>query len=285
MSSISPERAASKEKIIIIENFENLDGGREGKIKRSGEKVIRPASVWSSDVHTFLEFLIGKGFEFVPKPYGFTENNEEILSYVPGTAYNYPLPEIFMNDEMIIGAAKLLKRYHDIGSDYINELRGDEKWMLPEVKPAEVMCHGDFAPYNVTLIDGKPMGIIDFDTLHPGPALWDIAYAVYRWVPFTSPDNPDHYDDTPEQIRKMNVFLDSYGATEKQRQELPAMMVKRLTALVEFMTAEADDGNEDFTRNLEAGHVNIYTNDINYIINKEKNIICGIKENQYICSE
>jgi hypothetical protein len=261
-------------------NFENLDGGREGKIKKIGEKVIRPANVWSPDVHKFLEFLIRKGFDLVPKPYGFTENNEEILSYVPGIAYNYPLPKIFMNDKMIIGAAELLKKYHDIGRDYMGELLGDEKWMLPVVKPTEVMCHGDFAPYNVTLIDGKPMGIIDFDTLHPGPALWDIAYAVYRFVPFTSPENPDHYDNLDEQIRKMKLFMDSYGATVGHREELPAMMIKRLTALVDYMTAQADEGNKDFAKNLEACHDIIYINDINYIINNEKKIINGIKETQ-----
>jgi aminoglycoside phosphotransferase (APT) family kinase protein len=265
------------EEIVIVEYFENLDGGREGKIKKIGEEVIRPANVWSPDVHKFLKFLISKGFVFVPKPIGYTEQNEEILSYVPGTAVNFPLPKIFMNDEMIINAAKLLRRYHDISRDYLRELRGDEKWMLPIVKPAEVMCHGDFAPYNVTLIDGEPMGIIDFDTLHPGPALWDIAYAVYRFVPFTSPENPDHYDDLDEQIRKTKVFLDAYGATAAQREELPATMVKRLTALVEFMTAEADGGNRDFAKNLEDGHVTIYKNDINYIINNEKKIINGIK--------
>jgi hypothetical protein len=261
-----------------LKNFETLDGGREEKIKKIGDKVIRPANVWSLDVHRFLEFLITKGFNLVPKPYGLTENNEEILSYVPGTAANFPLPKIFMKDEMLICAPKLLKRYHDIGKDYIRELRGDEKWMLPEVKPLEVMCHGDFAPYNVTLIDEKPMGIIDFDTLHPGPALWDIAYAVYRFVPFTSPENPDHYDDLDEQIRKTKIFIDSYGATAEQREELPSMMVKRLTAIVEFMTVQADNGNEDFAKNIEDGHVVIYKNDIDYIINNERKIINGIKE-------
>jgi hypothetical protein len=266
---------------VIIKNaeikVETLDGGREGKIKKSGDKVIRPANVWSPDVHKFLEFLISKEFDLVPKPYGITEDNEEILSYVPGTAVNFPLPVIYMNDEMIIGAAKLLKKYHDIGRNYLNKLRGDEKWMLPEIKPVEVMCHGDFASYNVTLIGGKPMGMIDFDTLHPGPALWDIAYAVYRWVPFTSPENPDHYDDINEQIRKMKVFLDAYGVTAEQREELPTMMVNRLTALVEFITTEAEDGNRDYAKNIEAGHVNVYRNDINYIINNESNIILGIK--------
>lgn len=261
-----------------MEDFETLYGGREGKIKKNGNKVIRPANEWSSDVHRFLKFLISKGFDLVPDPYGFTENNEEILSYIPGTAYNYPLPNIFMNDKMIICSAELLKRYHDIGREYMKNLRGDEKWMLPEVEPLEVMCHGDFAPYNVTLIDEMPMGIIDFDTLHPGPALWDVAYAVYRWVPFTSPENPDHYDDIDEQIRKAKVFMDAYGANSQQREELPGMMVKRLSALVNYMTAQADDGNEDFAGNLEDGHLIIYKNDINYIIKNEKNIINGIKK-------
>lgn len=265
-----------------MENFETLDGGREGKIKKHGDKVIRPANGWSLNVHRFLDFLIREGFYSVPKPYGFTENGEEILSYVAGTAYNYPLPDIFLKDEMISRSAELLKKYHESGKKYIKELRGDEKWMLSKVEPVEVMCHGDFAPYNVTLIDGKPVGIIDFDTLHPGPVLWDVAYAVYRWIPFTSPENPDHYDDIDEQIRKVRVFMDAYDATSQEREELPKMMVKRLSTLIDYMTVQADDGNEDFTKNIEDGHVIIYKNDINYIIKNERNIINGIKKNNFI---
>ena len=37
--------------------------------------------------------------------------------------------------------------------------------MLPKQLPVEVMCHGDFAPYNITFVDGCVHGIIDFDTL------------------------------------------------------------------------------------------------------------------------
>ena len=113
-----------------MENFETLDGGREGKIKKHDDKVIRPANEWSSNVHRFLDFLISEGFYCVPKPYGFTENDEEILSYVAGTAYNYPLPDIFRKDDMISRSAELLKKYHESGKKYIKELRGDEKWML-----------------------------------------------------------------------------------------------------------------------------------------------------------
>ncbi len=260
------------------ENFETLNGGRKGKIKMYGDKVVRPANEWSSNVHKFLDFIIREGFNFVPKPYGFTENNEEILSFVIGTAYNYPLPEIFLKDDMIIRSAELLKRFHELGKKYIKVLHGSEKWMLPKVDPIEVMCHGDFAPYNVTIIDEKPVGIIDFDTLHPGPALWDVAYAVYRWIPFTSPKNPDHYDDIDEQIRKVSLFMDAYNAALQEREALPKVMVQRLNALISYMTAQANDGNEDFAKHLEDGHILIYKNDINYIIKNERKIINGIKK-------
>lgn len=60
--------------------------------------------------------------------------------------------------------------------------------MLSAVNPIEVMCHGDFAPYNVVLNGSDAVGIIDFDTLHPGSRLSDVAYAVYRWAPLKIPE-------------------------------------------------------------------------------------------------
>ena len=255
---------------------EIIKGGREGKIKKQGDRIYRPANVWSADVHKFLNFLISEGFTNVPDPQGFTDDGNEILSFVPGKANNYPLPKEYLEDEMLILSAKLLRRYHDAGSKYIWRLRGDEPWMLPKVEPVEVMCHGDFAPYNVTVVNAQPFGIIDFDTLHPGPALWDVAYAVYRWVPFTSPENPDHYDDMPEQIRKAKVFLDAYGATKEQREALPDMMVKRLTALVQYITKQAEGGDEDFAKNIEDGHVKVYLDDIRYITEIREQILRGV---------
>lgn len=257
---------------------EILEGGREGKIFKKGDQIIRPANPWSADVHAFLNYLTKENFQYVPKPYGFTEQEEEILSYVPGKAYNYPLPKMFLQDEVIVQAAQLLYTYHQAGKKYMSRLTNKETWMLPPVSPEEVMCHGDFAPYNVTIIDGKPEGIIDFDTLHPGPALWDVAYAVYRWVPFTSPKNPDHYDNLEEQIRKTKVFMDAYHATIKEREQLAAMMAKRLNTLVQFMLDQADGGDEDFERNVEDGHVKLYLDDIQYILENEREIINGISQ-------
>jgi len=55
----------------------------------------------------------------------------------------------------------------------------------PSHVPAEVICHGDVAPYNCVFRDGRPVAFIDFDTAHPGVRIWDLAYAAYR---FRAPD-------------------------------------------------------------------------------------------------
>ncbi|WP_290866248.1 phosphotransferase [Hamadaea sp.] len=58
-------------------------------------------------------------------------------------------------------------------------------------EPAEVVCHSDAAPYNTVFRSGHPVALIDFDTAHPGPRVWDVAYAVYRFVPLGGPANHD----------------------------------------------------------------------------------------------
>jgi len=119
------------------------------------------------------------GFFNIPKPYGINAEGKEMVSFVEGEVYNDSLPDMILTDEVLVDVAKLLRCYHDVGEKYMQRLTGEEVWMLPKHSPQEVMCHGDFAPYNLTFVDGSVHGIIDFDTLHPGPRLWDIAYAVY----------------------------------------------------------------------------------------------------------
>ena len=55
----------------------------------------------------------------------------------------------------------------------------------------EVICHNDFAPYNLMFEDGRLTGVIDLDLASPGPRVWDMAYTAYRFVPLTDPANPD----------------------------------------------------------------------------------------------
>jgi hypothetical protein len=261
-----------------MKNFEALCGGRENRIFRVTDQVIRPSDAWTPHIHDFLNFLIEEGVTYVPRPYGINEKGEESLSYVQGEVYNYPLPDFMLQDHMIISSAKLLRSFHVASGRYIEKITNDERWMLPAVDPIEVMCHGDFAPYNVTIVDKEAFGIIDFDTLHPGPKMWDVAYAVYRWVPFTTPANPDCCFSLEEQIRKARLFLDTYGVKFDERDLLPQMMADRLTNLISYMKNQAEYGDVDFQKNIEEGHMDLYINDIQYISKNKRTIIDGISK-------
>ena len=54
--------------------------------------------------------------------------------------------------------------------------------------PVEVICHNDFATYNLVFDGENVVGVIDWDFASPGPRLWDIAYLAYRIVPLSSGD-------------------------------------------------------------------------------------------------
>ena len=255
---------------------EVLQGGRKDKILKEEDKVIRPGNKWTPHVHSFLSFMHENGFDHVPKPYGISESGMEMVSFVDGIVYNGSLPKEILTDEILVEAAKLLRRYHDIGEKYVHRLTGEEVFMLPGQLPAEVMCHGDFAPYNITFVDGCVHGIIDFDTLHPGPRIWDVAYAVYRWIPFVSPKNPDYCYNLNEQVRRLKLFADTYDLKKNEREELPNMIIERISSLVAYMRNEADSGNEDVWKNIEDGHLNLYLDDIQYIKEFQKNMLEGI---------
>ena len=255
---------------------EVLSGGREGKIFRQADCINRPANPWTADVHAFLRFLLENGFEAIPHPVAITPEGREIVSFVEGTVHNDGLPDSIMTDEVLVSVAKMLRRYHDIGAGYIKRLRGDEEWMLPVRTPEEVMCHGDFAPYNMTFLNGKLHGIIDFDTLHPGPRLWDIAYAAYRWLPFVAKSNPDCRDGVERQLERLKIFADAYGMSAAQRKELPDAMIARVGALVDYMRTEAANGNEDVLRNIADGHLDLYLSDIAHFRENRQRMIDGL---------
>jgi hypothetical protein len=65
------------------------------------------------------------------------------------------------------------------------------------------MCHGDAAQYNTVVKDGVAVGFIDFDAAHPGPRVWDVVYAVYRFAPLQGPDNPESFGTPREQGRRV----------------------------------------------------------------------------------
>jgi len=256
--------------------MEYLDGGRSNQITRIGDKVHRPAGEWTPYIHELLNHIRFQGFLGTPVPFGFDTDGNEIVSFIPGEVSNYPLSEAASSVDALISAAELLRSYHDASASFVSRLKGNEPWFLPAREPIEVICHGDYAPYNVVLEGNRAVAIIDFDTAHPGSRAWDIAYALYRWAPLINPDNPDGFGSEQEKINRSRLFCDVYGLSKARREGLITTVVERLQYLVEFMKSEAREGNETFKTNIADGHHLTYLTDINFLEANSKRIQAGL---------
>ena len=257
--------------------MEYLQGGRENKIGRVDNAVHRPAGPWTRSVHALLRHVRAVGFTAVPEPLGFDDAGKEIVTFLEGEVSNYPLSAAAASEEALVSAARLLRAYHEATSSFLAQNPESHTWLLPSRTPVEVVCHGDFAPYDVVLNGRQAVGIIDFDTAHPGPRIWDIAYALYRWAPFTNQQNPDRLGDLATQISRARLFCDAYGFPAAQRHNLVDMMILRLETLVNYMQAEAAKGNEAFMANLADGHHLLYLADIAYLGEKLPLILAGLQ--------
>ncbi|WP_064693080.1 phosphotransferase enzyme family protein [Rhizobium aegyptiacum] len=245
--------------------MKQLEGGRTGLIWRDGDSVIRPSGAWTPTAHRFLRHLRRKGFLAVPEPIQITGEGREVVGYVAGRVCEELSDPLVGSERMLISAARLLRDFHTASQGFLESDDEPQTWMLPPQEPQEIVCHGDFAPYNVATVNDEAVGIIDFDTLHPAPRLWDLAYAVYRWAPLSDAANPTVAFGLDDQLRRAEIFCTAYGATKEERRRLPEMICKRLQALVDFMLASAASGNETFAEDVATGDARLYLNDIDFV--------------------
>jgi hypothetical protein len=240
---------------------EELSGGNMSRVTRLAETVRRGTGPWTKQVHWLLEHLKSRGIPEVPALLGYDEQGREVLRYIPGFVGHYPLPEALRSDEILISAAQLLRRMHDATEDVAQiELTG---WQAPTREPIEVICHGDFAPYNCVFDEGKLVGVIDFDHAHPGPRLWDIAYAIYRFAPTTAPSNPDGFGASADQARRMRLFCEAYGV--QVRSSVVTAIIQRVKFMADMLLAGAAQGDARMQANIDAGHLAIYQTDAAYL--------------------
>jgi hypothetical protein len=245
-------------------------------IHRIDQKVYKPSHPWTHNIHAFLDTLRKQGFKQAPEPLGFDEVGNEILSYLDGETSDYPLPEDIRSKKTLVSSAKLLRCYHDVSTAYLKTLSSEQRWMLPVQEPQEVMCHGDFAPYNICFKGDEAVGIIDFETVHPGPRIWDIVYTLYCFSPFKHQGSPDGFGTLDEQIERAKLFLDAYDISEEERYDIPTLMVERLEALSIFLCQAAKAGDEKYQQHERDGHHLNYQKDILYIEQNEERIRRGL---------
>lgn len=242
---------------------EILEGGGVNVVSRVGDTVRRPARSWSLATRNLLQHLHREGFRGAPRALGMDDQGREILDFIPGEVGNYPLSAQVRSESALLSAGRLLRSYHEATTIVLKS--AVDGWQFGPIDPVEVVCHGDFAPYNCVFVDGEAVALIDFDGARLGPRAWDLAYALYRFAPLTHPENGDGFGSKLDQAVRARQFLDAYGATPGQRATTIATLAPRLQSLVDFMQEAADAGDKNFAQHIKDGHADLYLNDITYI--------------------
>ncbi|MES1041082.1 aminoglycoside phosphotransferase family protein [Peribacillus simplex] len=251
------------------ENEEMLTGGNVSNVYHSGDTVRRELKPDSPKIHKLLKHLENNGFSYAPKFLGIDEKRREILSFIEGEAGHYPLKEYMWSEDVLIEIAKMLRLYHDSVSDF----SFDGSWESIDNTPQqfEVLCHNDFAMYNIIFNNKRPIGIIDFDVAGPGPRLWDIAYTLYTCVPLSR----FYLSETGEKVyynplqhanrikQRVRMFFESYG--EGIEENYLKMVLLRLEGLCKTITRKASEGDIAFQKMIAEGHLELYQNDIKFI--------------------
>ncbi|WP_430782283.1 phosphotransferase [Actinoplanes sp. G11-F43] len=233
-----------------------LAGGNMGGAVRAGDTVRRTAGPWTPTVQRLLAHLRTRGLTWTPIPGGTDAQGRDVTSYLPGTVLNDALPAWAWSDGVLTGAATLLAELHAATATFD---RTGAVWRMPAHEPAEVICHNDFAPYNMVFTGHRLTGVIDWDTVSPGPRIWDVAYLAYRLIPLTDPANREGVDNgEPERARRLDLLCRTYGGLS------PAAVVHtaiaRLHDLAAFTEARAAAGDHHVR-----AHVAVYRRDAAFL--------------------
>jgi hypothetical protein len=181
------------------------------RIHRAGASVSRPAEFWFPAVHGLLSHLESAGFP-APRPLGI-EGGREQLTWIDGESGPAGWAKI-VPERGLRRWAEFLRRYHDAVAGY--HPPPGTRWSSGPgtCAPGEIICHGDFGPWNGVWRGPDPVGLIDFDHARPAPPVFDIAYALEYAAPFRDDDDCRRwlrYPRPPDRRRRIEVFCDAYG--------------------------------------------------------------------------
>ncbi|TYC18952.1 aminoglycoside phosphotransferase family protein [Actinomadura syzygii] len=209
---------------------------------RLGDTVRRPPHPWTPAVHALLRYLEQAGFPYSPRVLGMDQQGREVLTYLDGESGPCGWANV-VNDAGLIAFARLLRDYHDTVAGF----RPPEElsWFTGRrgVGRDEVVCHGDFGPWNIVWHDERPVGVLDWDYARPADRMHDVAYALEYAAPFR--DDAEclrslRYPEPPDRRHRLETFAAAYGLTST-------------TGLIDAVIDVQQDAIDQVRRLAEAG--------------------------------
>ncbi len=227
-----------------------------GGAVRVGDTVRRTTGPWTPTIHRLLGHLHERGVTWVPRPLGYDDHGREVVTYLAGVVPSYPLPAWIWDDSVLVTAVSRMAELHAATADFDT---AGTSWQLPAHEPQEVVCHNDFAPYNMVFVNSDLTGVIDWDTASPGPRAWDLAYLAYRLVPLCDPVRGDGIaSPIGEKRRRLALVSSKYGGAATPH-DLAKTAIERLHDLAAFTATRACDAPHLL------GHVELYQRDARWI--------------------
>ena len=173
--------------------------------------VRRPMAPWSVAIHALLGYLERVGFP-APRLLAF-EADAEVLSWIEGESGPAAWPKV-VPEHGLRAWAEFLRRYHDAARRYRPSEESVWSDSIGGCGPGELVCHGDFGPWNGVWQGDAPVGLIDWDHAGPRPPSSDLLYALEYVAPFR--DDTDcvrwlGYPSPPDRRRRIEIFCDAYG--------------------------------------------------------------------------
>jgi 8-oxo-dGTP diphosphatase len=215
----------------LLLDGDQLPGGNVGGAARIGATVRRGTGAWTPAVHGLLAHLVRAGLVEVPRVHGFDDRGREVLDFLPGRVLD--LDREVASVALLADAMRWLRRFHDVGVQGAGpDVTGPWRYAgRLGLGADEVMCHNDFAPYNVavsTSADGdRVVGVFDWDLASPGTVIDDLAFAAWNWVPLWRPHEPGLA------AQRLDVMAGAYGGVRAE--DILAATVPRIEELVAFI--------------------------------------------------
>lgn len=225
-------------------------GGNLSASVRVGDTVRRRAARWTPAVHALLQHLDRAGFEAAPRPLGIDDQGRAMLEFIPGEVHEGwpdPMPRWIYEDETtLVGAAQLLRRYHDACAGFVAP--PDARWRIVAPGEHEVICHNDWSPSNALFRGRRPVVMLDWDGAGPGSRLGDVSISACNWVPLYPKQRiaQDLVLTLPQRAARLATFCRAYGGL--QPGAALDLLIEMLPLHADNIQAEADAGDPGYAK-------------------------------------